>query len=406
MNDNHIPANKVTNPFGSKEIATRETEAMVHVESQRAMAEVQASMMMARRFPRDQVGAVDRIINACTRITLAEKAMYTYARGGIDITGPSIRLAEAIAQGWGNIKTSTREIEQRRGDKKTPGNSTMMTIAWDLETGYSADRVFQIPHWRDTQGGGYAIVDARDIYELTANAASRRLRACILGVIPGDVVEAAVKQCEVTLKTKLEVTPERIEKVLEQFDAQGVSKEQLEAFLQRRMEAMLPAQLYRLGKIFNSINDGMSVPGDWFKPIGEVDPETGEIKPTASTATTGASALKSRMAANKPADAGATGPATQQQPAGDQGAQGGSASAQQAPTGKAAGKSSPGKGSADSGAPPLPTPEQFEDRVLKAQTVDEVALLQGRLGEYPAEVQAKLRELTNSKLTDLQDKLL
>lgn len=404
----HIPANRVTNPFGSTEIVNRETEALVEVESQRAMAEVQASMMMAQRFKRKPAEAMDRIINACTRLGLAEKATYTYARGGTDISGPSIRLAEAIAQGWGNIKCSTREIEQRRSaDKKKPGNSTMMTIAWDLETGYSEERIFQIPHWRDTQGGGYAITDARDIYELTANAASRRRRACILAVIPGDVIEAAVNQCDVTLKTRLEVTPERIIKVLESFDERGVSKEQLEAFLQRRMEAMLPAQLYRLGKILNSINDGMSLPGDWFKPTGEIDPETGEIKSTtAATAATatGASALKAKMATatSKPADAGAAGATSQQQPAGETGAQGGSAGAQPAQTGKVAGKS-PTK---DNGAPPLPTPEQFQDRVMKAQTVDDVQMLQSRLGEYPVDVQAKLREFAAARFTEIQDKLL
>ena len=82
-------------------------------DQQRAIAEVQAAMMIARMNPRDVMAARDRILLACTRPKLAEASMYSYARGGQDITGPSIRLAEAMAQGWGNMSFGVRELEQR-----------------------------------------------------------------------------------------------------------------------------------------------------------------------------------------------------------------------------------------------------------------------------------------------------
>jgi alkylhydroperoxidase/carboxymuconolactone decarboxylase family protein YurZ len=44
--------------------------------TQREIAEVQAAMIIAKRFPRDPVAAMDRIMNACTRPTLAEVAAY------------------------------------------------------------------------------------------------------------------------------------------------------------------------------------------------------------------------------------------------------------------------------------------------------------------------------------------
>jgi hypothetical protein len=67
----------------------------------RENTEVLALAMMAKRFPRDVIKACDRIRNAFTRPTLAEKAQYQFARGGDDIAGPSIRAAEAMAQQWG-----------------------------------------------------------------------------------------------------------------------------------------------------------------------------------------------------------------------------------------------------------------------------------------------------------------
>jgi hypothetical protein len=53
---------------------------------------------------------------------------------------------------------------------------------------------------------------------------ARRKRACILAVIPGDIVEEAQRQCEVTLNAKAEVTPERLKSLVEKFGEFGVSE--------------------------------------------------------------------------------------------------------------------------------------------------------------------------------------
>jgi hypothetical protein len=84
------------NPFQAAKAAP--SNAVAESSAQREAQEVQAMMVIAKRFPRDQVQAMDRILQACTRPTLAEGALYSYSRGGSDVTGPSIRLAEAIAQ--------------------------------------------------------------------------------------------------------------------------------------------------------------------------------------------------------------------------------------------------------------------------------------------------------------------
>lgn len=244
------------NPFG--QVARRTENAIADVEQARAVAETQGAMVIAKRFPRDPIAAMDRILNACTRPTLAEGALYTYARGGDDISGPSIRLAEALAQNWGNIQFGIRELEQRGGD------STVEAFSWDVETNTRQVKTFQVRHERHTKKGVTKLTDPRDVYELVANQGSRRLRACILGIIPGDVVEAAVRQCESTLKTKAKVTPERIQSLLEKFAEFKVTKDQIEKRIQRRIEAMTPAQVVSLGKIYNSMKDGMSEAADWF----------------------------------------------------------------------------------------------------------------------------------------------
>lgn len=242
----------------STALATRQGNAIADASTAREVQEVQAMMTIAKRFPRDEKAALDRIINACTRKGLADSACYQYSRGGTDITGPSIRLAEAIAQNWGNLQFGVRELEQRNGE------STVEAFAWDLETNTRQVKTFQVKHERHTRMGAKALTDPRDIYELVANQGARRVRACILGVVPGDVVDVAVKQCEVTLNATAEVTPESIRKLVDVFAGFKVSKAQIEARIQRHIDAITPAQIVALRKIYNSLKDGMSKPLDWF----------------------------------------------------------------------------------------------------------------------------------------------
>jgi len=102
---------KTENPFGNAVAQSVATNAISDAEQQRAIAETQAAMVIAKKFPRDQIAAMDRILTACTRPTLAEGALYSYSKGGSEVSGPSIRLAEAIAQSWGNVHFGISEAE-------------------------------------------------------------------------------------------------------------------------------------------------------------------------------------------------------------------------------------------------------------------------------------------------------
>lgn len=72
-------------------------------------------------------------------------------------------------------------------------------------------------------------------------------------------------QCERTLVTTADVTPEAIKRLVEAFEAFGVSKEQIELRIQRRLDAVQPAQVANLRKIYASIRDGMSTADEWFE---------------------------------------------------------------------------------------------------------------------------------------------
>jgi hypothetical protein len=265
------------NPFSAGEIAVNASgnRGIVAVEQQKAIAEIQARLIVARANPRDPIRSMELILNDCTRTSLANNAVYQYARGGTDIRGPSIRLAEAIAQRWGNIASGLK-VMSRSGEY-----SECVAYAWDLESGYYDERQFPVRHWRDTRQGGYQLTDERDIYELIANMGQRRKRAVLLTVIPGDVTEAALEQCERTMHAAADVTPDGIKKLVEAFAEMGVTQPQIEARIQRRLDAVRPAQIVMLRKVFMSLKDGMSEVADWFEavvsqPTGEGDAPSGQ----------------------------------------------------------------------------------------------------------------------------------
>lgn len=247
----------------------------------RQAQEVQAAMIVAKKFPRDEAHAYDRIMRSCSRQGLAEQAEYTYPRGGEKINGPSIRLAESIAQNWGNIDYGIIELENSKGQ------SDMMAYAWDLETNTRVTKVFSVKHRRDTKSGGYDLKDSRDIYEATANFGSRRVRACILGIIPGDVIEAAVNKCRETIKGAHKTPIEdRFKKMIAQFEQDFmVSQAMIEEYLGCNIKGINENDLIRMSGVFRSLRDGMSSPRDYFKikdiplePIEIRDPFKGKDK--------------------------------------------------------------------------------------------------------------------------------
>ena len=236
------------------------------------VARVQAQLVYAASRPRDEQRAVDRMLTAFQRPSLASKALYQYARGGSEVSGLSIRAAEAMAMAWGNLDFGLRELEQKQGE------STVEAYAWDLETNVRRAVTFRVPHYRDTRQGRKRLEDSRDIYELVANQGARRVRACILAVLPRDIQEAVETQVADTMKATFEITPESLKAWLEAFGRLGVTEAMLEARIQRRFDSITPAQMMGLANIFNSIKDGVARVEDFFQ-VQEGNAGAGAKKP-------------------------------------------------------------------------------------------------------------------------------
>jgi hypothetical protein len=141
----------------------------------------------------------------------------------------------------------------------------MQAYAWDLQTNALVTQNFTVRHWRDTKQGGYALTDERDIYELTANQGSRRLRGCINSVLPSDLVKAAEAECKKTLAgDNDEPIKDRIRKLIAAFTKYGVTAAMIESRLGHALDASLPEEIADLRAIYTSIKTGVTAAGEWF----------------------------------------------------------------------------------------------------------------------------------------------
>ncbi len=248
--------------------------ALMSPEVAREVATVQAQVVMAKMYPRNLADAIKRIQGECSRKVLAEKAMYVFKRGTGEISGPSIRLAESIARNYGNIKYGF-EVQS-----SSETESKVRSYCYDLETNVSAERVFKVNHILDTKYGPKILTDQRDIYEHVANQSIRRERACILEVIPGDIVDFAQEECMKTLKSTVTVDSNSILAIVNAFANYGVSQVQLEAYLDRDINSIAAQQLLHLRQIYMGIKDGMSKPEEIFLSEEEAREERkGKSKP-------------------------------------------------------------------------------------------------------------------------------
>lgn len=314
------------NPF-ERMASERLNAGAVAIEAERAIAEAQGKLVVAKRFPRDEMVAERKVAEACARLGLASVAFYTYKRGGSTISGPSIRLAEELARCWTNIDYGLTELSNREGETE------MMAYAWDLEQNTISGQKFVVKHIRDKTGGGVALTEQRDIYELGANMGSRRMRSRILAILPAWYVDAAIAACKETI-SKGDGKPliDRVRAMITAFEPLGVTLPMLIAKLGHPADQTTPDELVELTGSYRAIRDGMSTVQEEFgaKPTDSTgDAIKGHVAKNAAgaaaaatagaaAATTGASGASATTTLGAPAgeavDAG-TGEITQAQPA-------------------------------------------------------------------------------------------
>lgn len=220
------------------------------VEQSRAVAEVQAAIVVAQQCPRDVNNAWKAMEVACDRLALAERAFYRVPNRG---TGPSVHLARELARIWGNIDYGVREL--RRDD--AAGESEIQAYAWDQQTNVRSTRSMIVPHARMSGGQRKPLVDLTDVYLNNQNLGARAVREAVFTVLPADFVAEAQERCKATIERgDGKPLPDRVSAMVAAFSELHVTVRQLEAKIGRKRGQWTAADLADLSVIGGSIKRG------------------------------------------------------------------------------------------------------------------------------------------------------
>lgn len=256
MNTKIVPTKA---PEISEEI--KSDPSLMDVNSARAVAQIQGAMAIAKRFPRDENAALNRITNAAKRRRVAEQAEYEYSKGGSSVSGASIRAVEVISQAWGNMISGITEVKRDPETKE----SVMLAYAADLETNNWKFIEWSVPHTTDTRAGAKNLSSGRDIYERVMNDGSRRLRNCLLAVIPSDVTDHFLDECNKTLNQDDVPLVTRLSQMCDAMKGIGITQPMIENKMGCAFGSLTERQLAQLRRIYQAIKDGFGKPNDYFK---------------------------------------------------------------------------------------------------------------------------------------------
>lgn len=234
------------------------------IEQSRAVAEVQAAITMAKQCPRNVQAAIGAMREACGLKALADRAFYSYSRGGSKVTGPTIHLARELARIWGNLQYGVTELSR----DVAAGQSEVLAYAWDLEANTRIANVFIVPHLRDARGEKNPLLELRDVYENNANNGARRVREAILSSLPTWFVDEAKTICTRTINDGGGLPlPRRVANALELFVQIGVTSDRIERQIGRVADKWTARDLADLTITYQSIQRNETDPDTEFPRV-------------------------------------------------------------------------------------------------------------------------------------------
>lgn len=264
--EQHLPSN----PFAKGPGHAGGNIGAIAIESERAIAEAQGQLVIAKKFPRSMAGAMSEFMDACKNSDFAETAFYSVPNRG---SGPSIRFAEEVARCYGNFDYGHRELSRVNGTKDVPGKSEVEVYAWDKEKNNYSRRQIPVIHSVDTKYGPKILTDQTDIDNRVANVASKQMRGRILALVPKHIVAAGIAECKRTLAGGNDKPiSERIAAMTIAFGKYGVTPKMLDKHLGHQVDNTTIDELADLTGIFNAIKDG-GKPSEFFPADGTEEGE-------------------------------------------------------------------------------------------------------------------------------------
>jgi hypothetical protein len=234
-----------------------EKELQVAPSTAAAIQEIQASIVVAKKFPRIVDECWAKLMQSCKRQSFAKKASYSYPRGGTQITGPSVNLARTAGQCYGNIRYGVDIVRDDDEDR------TIVGWAWDVENNVRASYPDHFKKLIFRKKGGWVVPDERDLRELTNRRGAIALRNALIHIMPRDFIEDAEAMCLKTLKDDIKDPAGEKKRLILAFDEIGVTVEMLTAYV--KSDPWSPDDLVELQGIITAIKEGTNKRDDYFR---------------------------------------------------------------------------------------------------------------------------------------------
>lgn len=228
-------------------------------------AEINQSIATARRFPRQLTSVKLAMMSFATLDQeTAESCFYTLPRGGKNIQGPSVRLAEIAISCYGNLRVASRVIST-----VTTGDSphvVIQAVAMDLEKNVSISIEKRRRIVGKRKAGG--VIDEDDI-NLASNAGSAiALRDAVFKVVPLALIKPVFDAARKVAIGDERTLNDRRAKCMETFAKMGIPKERVLHKLEKKsIEDIGLSELETLIGFYNALKEGEVRIDEAFPPI-------------------------------------------------------------------------------------------------------------------------------------------
>lgn len=192
----------------------------------------------------------------------AKSCSYSLPRGGKQITGPSVRLAEIMQAAWGNITVSVDNFTLEKDDS---GRTSIKVWGWAVDTQKNnAVQSFESATVFQKKGKG---IDDDAISNAIDRAKALLYRDLIFKVIPKAYTNVVYNEA-MTVALGSDKLRERIDKIIERFyESYGVDEKTLLTYLNKPNRSTMDAEdVQHLMGIGTAIKDGHTTIAEVFSP--------------------------------------------------------------------------------------------------------------------------------------------
>lgn len=245
--------------------------------------QVDVQIATAKKYPRNIQAVKQAMLGIATLDEeTAASCFYSLPRGGKNIQGPSVRLAEIALSSYGNVKAATRILNVETG---TNPHCVVQAVVHDMERNvcYAVEKRRRITG-KKSKGGK---PDEDDI-NLAVNAGSSiAFRDAVFKVVPGALVKSVYEAAKKVAVGDVKSIVAQRQKVFDRFKQIGVSEDRILSSIDRkRIEEVTLEDLEHLIGIGTSLRDGQTTVEEAFpikgtaitKPIFEAPIVTPKVE--------------------------------------------------------------------------------------------------------------------------------